>query len=214
MLARLKAVAVIGLLLPIMVTTAQARPTKSHIQNAHIQRMAASPSLRKARVAANHRRYLHHRRVHVRGANQKHVQAAKTVATCATSHLACLLGFASVSNQPSSSTLASAARRYMGTNPTGWNRVWCGRFMEMVVKETGGHVPRGPALARNWANLPHVSAQVGAIAVLARGRGGHVGIVTGFDHKGNPIIVSGNHGHVVGEGVYPRGRVLAYVAAS
>ena len=29
--------------------------------------------------------------------------------------------------------------------------------------------------------------------------------------NGNPIIVSGNHGHRVAESVYPRGRVYAYV---
>jgi hypothetical protein len=42
----------------------------------------------------------------------------------------------------------------------------------------------------------------------------HVGVVSGFDDSGNPIIVSGNHGRRVGEGVYPRSRVLAFVSAS
>ena len=46
----------------------------------------------------------------------------------------------------------------------------------------------------------------------ARGRdGGHVGVVQGVDRHGNPIIVSGNHGHRVGVGTYPRSRVIAYV---
>jgi uncharacterized protein (TIGR02594 family) len=69
-------------------------------------------------------------------------------------------------------------------------------------------------MARSFANYGRrVSGpQVGAIAVMSRGgRGGHVGVVSGVDAKGNPIIVSGNHGRKVAEAVYPRGRVYAYV---
>lgn len=68
--------------------------------------------------------------------------------------------------------------------------------------------------ARSWLAKPHISPQVGAIAVMSRRGGGHVGVVSGFDGRGNPIIVSGNHGKRVGEGVYPAGRVLAYGSAS
>ena len=47
---------------------------------------------------------------------------------------------------------------------------------------------------------------------MSRGRrGGHVGVVSGIDANGNPIVVSGNHGRRVAESVYPRGRVYAYV---
>jgi uncharacterized protein (TIGR02594 family) len=53
--------------------------------------------------------------------------------------------------------------------------------------------------------------QVGAIAVMSRRGGGHVGVVSGIDAKGNPIIISGNHGHRVAEATYSRGRVYAYV---
>jgi hypothetical protein len=44
-----------------------------------------------------------------------------------------------------------------------------------------------------------------------RGGGGHVGVVSGIDRRGNPIVVSGNHGRRVAESVYPRSRVYAYV---
>ena len=51
--------------------------------------------------------------------------------------------------------------------------------------------------------------------MLTRGKnGGHVGVVSGIDPHGNPVIISGNHGHRVGEGVYPRSRVIAYVMPS
>jgi uncharacterized protein (TIGR02594 family) len=53
---------------------------------------------------------------------------------------------------------------------------------------------------------------VGAIAVMSRGaRGGHVGVVSGIDANGNPIIISGNHGRRVAESTYSRGRIYAYV---
>ena len=42
--------------------------------------------------------------------------------------------------------------------------------------------------------------------------GGHVGIVSGIDRYGNPILISGNNGRYgVAETVYPRARILAYV---
>jgi len=51
--------------------------------------------------------------------------------------------------------------------------------------------------------------------VLTRGKnGGHVGVVSGVDPHGNPIIISGNHGRKVGEAIYPRSRVIAYVMPS
>ena len=48
--------------------------------------------------------------------------------------------------------------------------------------------------------------------VMTRGRrGGHVGIVTGVDAKGNPIMISGNNGNRVREAPVSRGRIYAYV---
>lgn len=54
--------------------------------------------------------------------------------------------------------------------------------------------------------------KVGAIAVISRGRSaGHVGIVTGIDSSGNPVVLSGNHNNTVAEASYSAGRVIAYV---
>lgn len=109
------------------------------------------------------------------------------------------------------SGLVERARAYMGTNPTGWSRVWCGRFMAMVAPSAAARISN-PNWARAWAELPRAAPRVGAIAVLSRGRrGGHVGVISGFDERGNPIIISGNHNRRVGEAVYPKGRVIAYV---
>lgn len=110
-----------------------------------------------------------------------------------------------------SNALVSEARKYIGTNPTGRGSLWCGAFMDMVLKRTG-HAGGGN-LAKAYASYgTRVSGpQVGAIAVMGRRGGGHVGVVSGVDANGNPIIVSGNHNHTVAESVYPAGRISAYV---
>ena len=110
------------------------------------------------------------------------------------------------------SDLVAEARRYLGGNPTGRKALWCGAFMDMVLKKTGHK--GGGNLARAYASYgQRISGpQVGAIAVMTRGRGGgHVGVVSGVDASGNPIIISGNHNDIVAESVYPRGRIIAYV---
>lgn len=67
--------------------------------------------------------------------------------------------------------------------------------------------------ARSYLKRPRAAACTsGTIAVLTRGKGGgHVGVVESCDRKGNPKLISGNHNGVVGEGVYPRSRVIAWV---
>ena len=111
-----------------------------------------------------------------------------------------------------SSNVVSEARRYLGGNPTGRSRAWCAAFMNMVLQRSG-HTGSGSNLARSFASYgQRVSGpQVGAIAVMSRRGGGHVGVVSGIDAKGNPIVISGNHGRRVAESVYSRGRIYAYV---
>lgn len=109
--------------------------------------------------------------------------------------------------------LVVEARKYLGTNPTNRSRLWCATFMNLVLAKVG-YAGTGSDAARSFASYgKRVSEpRVGAIAVLTRGkRGGHVGVVTGIDTQGNPIIISGNHGRRVAESAYPRKRVIAYV---
>jgi uncharacterized protein (TIGR02594 family) len=115
-----------------------------------------------------------------------------------------------------SSGVVAEARRYIGGNPTGRGRLWCARFMNMVL-EKSGHRGSGSDMARSFASYgQRISGpQVGAIAVMSRGkRGGHVGVVSGIDPNGNPIVVSGNHSHRVAESVYSKSRIYAYVMPS
>ncbi len=109
--------------------------------------------------------------------------------------------------------LVAQARAYLGSNPTGRASLWCARFLNMVL-ERNGRGGTGSDMARSFASFgTRVSGpQVGAIAVMSRGqRGGHVGIVSGIDEAGNPIIISGNYGGKVAETTFPRGRIYAYV---
>lgn len=110
------------------------------------------------------------------------------------------------------SGLVSEARRYVGGNPTGRGSLWCARFMNMVLQHTG-HQGTGSDMASSFARYgTRVSGpQVGAIAVMGRRGGGHVGIITGVDAQGNPIMISGNNGNRVREAPISRGRIYAYV---
>ena len=118
---------------------------------------------------------------------------------------------AAVTGGFSTNSLVSEARKYLGTNPTGRARLWCGAFMDLVLKRTG-HAGGGN-LASAYAKYgTRVSGpQVGAIAVMRRAGGGHVGVVSGIDPNGNPIIISGNHNRTTAESVYPASRITAYV---
>ena len=122
-------------------------------------------------------------------------------------------GFGDMGASGASSNVVAEARRYLGGNPTGQGSLWCARFMNLVLQHTG-YKGTGSDAAASFANYgQRVSGpQVGAIAVMGRrGGGGHVGIITGIDASGNPIMISGNNGNRVKEAPISRGRIYAYV---
>jgi uncharacterized protein (TIGR02594 family) len=110
------------------------------------------------------------------------------------------------------SPLVAEARRYLGGNPTGWAHDWCGKFMNLVLERTG-HRGTGSNFALSFARYGRrlSGPQVGGVAVMARGGGGHVGVVSGVLPNGDVKVISGNHGHRVAESVYSRGRIVAFV---
>jgi len=179
-----------------MATPASARPHHGASRHYH-----AYHSKHHAKKHYGHRTRHHARRRH----------AAAAVADTSASQ-----GFGGFGGFGGSNVVAEA-RRYIGSgNPTGRASLWCARFMNMVL-ERSGHKGTGSDMARSFASYGQrlSGPQVGAIAVMSRGRrGGHVGIVSGIDAKGNPIVISGNHGHRVAEATYSRGRVYAYVMPS
>ena len=130
----------------------------------------------------------------------------------ATSYSANSAAVTSSSGGVGSSNIVTEARRYLGGNPTGRGSLWCARFMNMVLQHSG-YRGTGSDMASSFARYgQRVSGpQVGAIAVMGRRGGGHVGIITGIDAAGNPIMISGNNGNRVREAPISRGRILAYV---
>ena len=155
----------------------------------------------------------HHAKKHFGHHYRHHARRGRYAAAAATAEASTSQGFGGFGG----SNVVAEARRYIGSgNPTGRSSLWCARFMNMVL-ERSGHKGTGSDMARSFAGYgQRISGpQVGAIAVMSRGRrGGHVGIVSGIDPKGNPIVISGNHGHRVAEATYSRGRVYAYVMPS
>ena len=119
----------------------------------------------------------------------------------------------SIATLAQSNSLVMLAQSQLGNGAVyGRATLWCGRFMNWTLTHAG-YRGTGSDMAKSFLSLPHTTPHVGAIAVFSRGgRFGHVGIVSGFDEQGNPIVISGNHGHRVARGVYPRQRVLAYVS--
>ena len=162
-----------------------------------------------------HRHHYHHRHLArgsrwERGVAQMQARGlADTNASIATSSAS---GSTATSGGFGSSNVVAEARRYLGGNPTSRGRLWCARFMNMVL-ERSGHHGTGSDLARSFASYgQRVSGpQVGAIAVMGRRGGGHVGIITGIDSEGNPIMISGNNGNRVREAPISRNRIYAYV---
>lgn len=87
--------------------------------------------------------------------------------------------------------------------------LWCSAFLRKV---TGAQDVDDTALS--WERHQHIAPQVGAVVTMGRRGGGHVGVVSGFTAKGDPIVISGNHGGRVREAVYSRSRIRAWVSAS
>lgn len=93
-------------------------------------------------------------------------------------------------------------------------QLWCADFMNLVIRKAGAKGTQSRA-ARSFLQYGKKldGPRVGAIAIFYRKgpNNGHVGVVRGTDGKGNPVVISGNHGPTVTQSTYPKERVLAYV---
>jgi hypothetical protein len=104
------------------------------------------------------------------------------------------------------------AMKDVGTNPTGWKRLWCAKSLNMWLAQSGKRGCGGnTAISCLNAGRKLSGPQVGAIAVMKH----HVGIVKEV-HGGHVTLVSGNNSgrsgaRKVGVSKYARGRVMAYV---
>jgi uncharacterized protein (TIGR02594 family) len=113
-----------------------------------------------------------------------------------------------VLTQQETKDLVERASKYLGFGPNqlGLPRnLWCADFINMLV---GGNSRAAASYLNRGTNAKY--GCVNCVAVLTRRGGNHVGVVSGYDDDGNPIIISGNHNGVVGIGVYRRERVIGY----
>lgn len=76
---------------------------------------------------------------------------------------------------------------------------WCGLFMRKCMKECGLPYPAAAYRAKSWLSwgVPILSPVVGAVVVLGRDGGAHVGIVEGVDSRGRLAVYGGNQGDKV-----------------
>lgn len=122
------------------------------------------------------------------------------------------LSICAASTPASAESLVSKARAYIGLNAkqVGLHRhtLWCSAFMRFVAGTPKGVNDQ----AISWTSQPRAAKRVGTI-IIVRSKRMHVGVVSGFDAKGNPKVISGNHNNKVAESVYPASRVVAYVEA-
>jgi uncharacterized protein (TIGR02594 family) len=190
-----RAAAVLALaIVPMLATAAHAT---SHHRSHHVARHAghssAAHSVRHRRFAGVRHHHYHLARVH---------SAAGAGASASASASARL-----VAGAKHSFDVVATAERYRGTNPTGRSRQWCAAFANMVLERTG-HRGSGSAAAVSFAHYgsPAPGPVPGAIVVFPH----HVGFVVGVEGPGKVRVVSGNHGHRVGEGVYSTRGVIAY----
>lgn len=102
-----------------------------------------------------------------------------------------------------------ATARDIGVRTT----LWCMAAVNHWLHEVGLPGTGSDSAFSALALGPHLrTPQVGALAVMGRRGGGHVGVVAGVTEGGDPIIISGNHTHNrVGESVYPKRRIIAYI---
>ena len=90
---------------------------------------------------------------------------------------------------------------------------WCGVAVAAWMQAAGHAYPKHYYRALAWADwgLHLDRPRQGAIAVLTRKGGGHVGIVTGVSQDGGHVrLLGGNQNDAVNEAWFPAGRITAY----
>jgi len=103
----------------------------------------------------------------------------------------------------------ATARSQLGNGAIyGRATLWCARFVNYILEKLG-YRGTGSDAAASFLSLPATDMHPGAIAVMRH----HVGIVSGVDASGNPVIISGNNARRVREGVVSARRVLRFVEA-
>lgn len=87
---------------------------------------------------------------------------------------------------------------------------WCGVFVGQCFSESGFEYPAAYFRARAWLDWGVACEPcLGAVCVLERGNGGHVGFVVA-QTQSKICLIGGNQDNEVNERWYPKTRVLGY----
>lgn len=92
---------------------------------------------------------------------------------------------------------------------------WCGGVMAHWMRQAGVEPPAHAYRALSWAKwgVPLPAPMLGAVAVLTRKGGGHVGIVTGISADGQQVeLLGGNQNNSVNASWFDARRVTAWRA--
>ena len=89
---------------------------------------------------------------------------------------------------------------------------WCGTFVAAALEGEGIKRPKHWYRAKAWLDWgDHLrDPAVGAVVILDRKGGGHVGFVVGNDEAGRLMVLGGNQGNAVTVAPFDRARVLGY----
>ena len=90
---------------------------------------------------------------------------------------------------------------------------WCGVYVGHCFKSCGLAIPKYYMRAKAWADGWGIKIDKpipGCVVVFERTGGGHVGIVTGINSKGNLIVLGGNQGNMVKYSPFDTSRVVGY----
>lgn len=160
----------------------------------------SSPAEARPHAHRHHHAHLHH----------GHHQAARRHASADEQPSGLAKWWSSVTRDAS---LVTLARQDLGKSAgqLGLPRsLWCADWVNRILARAG-RSGTGSRAAASFASYGRNvgGPQVGAIAVMHRRGGGHVGIVTGVA-DGGVVVISGNHLGAVREAVYPRNRIYAY----
>jgi uncharacterized protein (TIGR02594 family) len=90
---------------------------------------------------------------------------------------------------------------------------WCGAFVARCCQDAGIELPKQYASALAWIKWGELAGgpRLGAVAVLTRQGGGHVGIVTGISESKELVrLLGGNQGDGVTEAWFSINRVTSW----
>ncbi len=108
-----------------------------------------------------------------------------------------------------------AIQRWLRTMRAWWSddaTPWCGVFVAYCLRECRCEPPRAWYRARSYLDWGHTMPVpgVGAVAILERAGGGHVGFVVGRTATNRIVLLGGNQSDAVTVASFARARVLGY----